>query len=56
MLLRRHSVAARITIFEGGHNIFPAVSFEWLSRQARGKKPDWAPGKAVTAEDGELSK
>ena len=56
VLLRRASAAARITIFEGGHNIFPAVSFEWLSRQERGKKPDWAPGKAVAAENGELSK
>lgn len=56
VLLRRQSAAARITIFEGGHNIFPAVSFEWLSRQERGKKPDWAPGRAVAAENGELSK
>ena len=55
VLLRRQSAAARITIFEGGHNIFPDISFEWLARQVKGRAPDWAPGKPVTAGDGTLS-
>ena len=56
VLLRRQSASARMTLFEGGHNIFPATAFEWLSRQVRGKAADWSKGHAVDAESGELSK
>ena len=56
VLLRRQSASARMTLFEGGHNIFPATAFEWLSRQVRGKAADWSKGHAVDAENGELSK
>ena len=56
VLLRRQSANARMTLFEGGHNIFPATAFEWLSRQVRGKSADWSKGHTVDAENGELSK
>ena len=56
VLLRRQSARARMTLFEGGHNIFPAIAFEWLSRQIKGKAPDWRPGSAVETGNGELSK
>ena len=54
VLLRRQSAAARLTIFEGGHNIFPAIAFEWLSRQVKGNAPDWSKGTAVETGSGEL--
>lgn len=50
--LRRTSGTVRMTLFEGGHDgSFPA-GFDFLSRQTRGEKVDWAlPEKAVaTAE------
>ena len=56
VLLRRQSATARITLFEGGHNIFPASAFEWLSRQVKGKAPDWEKGRKVNTGSGELSK
>lgn len=56
VLLRRQSANARITIFEGGHNIFPEIAFEWLSRQVKGQKADWAPGRSVGQSSGELSR
>jgi hypothetical protein len=56
VLLRRRSAAARMTLFEGGHNIFPAISFEWLSRQVRGKAADWNKGRSVDTESGELTR
>lgn len=56
VLLRRQSAAARLTLFEGGHNIFPATAFEWLSRQVKGSAPDWSKGTAVETGSGELSK
>lgn len=56
VLLRRQSAAARMTLFEGSHNIFPAIAFEWLSRQVGGKSPDWSTGKDIESESGELSR
>lgn len=56
VLMRRQSAAARMTLFEGGHNIFPAIAFEWLSRQIKGKSPDWRLGSVVEAGSVELSK
>lgn len=42
---RRQSNNARITIFEGGHNILCASAFQWLAKQVKGKKIDWSTGK-----------
>ncbi|MBO4512345.1 MAG: prolyl oligopeptidase family serine peptidase [Victivallales bacterium] len=44
---RRQSRNARITLFEGTHEIFCATACQWLSKQARGKKIDWQPGEAI---------
>ncbi|MBR6372385.1 MAG: prolyl oligopeptidase family serine peptidase [Victivallales bacterium] len=44
---RRQSRNARLTIFEGTHEIFFATACHWLSKQARGKKIDWQPGEAI---------
>ena len=44
---RRPSRNARLPIFEGTHEIFCATACHWLSKQARGKKIDWQPGKAI---------
>ncbi len=56
--LRRQSANVRMTIFEGGHNCFVGAAFDWLSRQRRGKAPDWNSGKPVTSEQnsGDLTK
>ena len=56
VLLRRQSANARMTLFEGGHNIFPSIAFEWLSRQIKNKTPDWRLGRVVEVGSGELSK
>ena len=44
---RRQSRNARMTLFEGSHEIFFATACEWLSRQSRGTKTDWNPGEAI---------
>ena len=54
--LRKQSNRVRLTLFEGGHDILPVVSAEWLARQASGKEPDWSAGKAVDSKSAELSK
>lgn len=54
--LRIQSKRARLTLFEGGHDILPSVSAEWLERQAFGKAPDWSAGKATDGSASELSK
>lgn len=56
VLLRRQSASARITVFEGGHNILTEAAFEWLARQVKGKSPDWSKGEKVDSGSGELSK
>lgn len=56
VLVRRQSAGARMTLFEGAHNIFPPIAFEWLARQSKGKAPDWATGQKVDAGSGTLSK
>lgn len=56
VLLRRQSASARMTLFEGSHNIFPFVAFEWLSRQSGNCAPDWNTGDAIETGSGELSK
>ena len=46
--LRKHSLTARLTLFEGGHDLLPEPAFEWLSRQISGQPADWSPGKVLT--------
>ena len=54
--LRKVSNSVRLTLFEGGHNIFPAISGDWLARQVSGKAPDLSPGEALDAGIEELTK
>lgn len=54
--LRKTSGMVRLTLFEGGHEAFPAVAAEWLARQTAGAPADWTPGKTVSGFMGELSK
>ncbi|MBE6399496.1 MAG: prolyl oligopeptidase [Lentisphaerae bacterium] len=42
---RRQSANARITIFEGGHNLLPFAAAQWLAKQVKGKNADWSAGK-----------
>ena len=44
---RRQSRNARLTIFEGTHEIFYLTGCQWLSRQVRGAAIDWRPGEAI---------
>lgn len=44
--LRKISGNARLTIFEGGHDLLPSAAINWLSRQRRNNAPDWSPGKS----------
>lgn len=54
---RRQSHNARLTLFEGGHTALVPAAFEWLSRQCKGQKTDWASGKCeFTLESKELTK
>lgn len=54
--LRKHSGCVRLTLFEGGHDIMPEISGEWLARQTGGAAPDWGPGRPLEARMSELSK
>lgn len=42
--LRIQSRTARLTLFEGGHDMLPEQAFEWLARQHRFSAPDWNVG------------
>jgi hypothetical protein len=42
VLFRRIAGAARITIFEGGHEQVTPAAFAWLSAQVKGKPADFA--------------
>lgn len=44
VLLRRTSQLARLTLFEGAHDLVPGPAFGFLERQERGKVPVWASG------------
>lgn len=46
VLFRRVAGAARLTIFEGGHDCEPSAALEWLSRQRRGTPADHRVGTA----------
>jgi len=39
VLFRRQSGAARVTIFQGGHEIIPAAALHWLANQQRIRAP-----------------
>jgi poly(3-hydroxybutyrate) depolymerase len=39
VLFRRHSGAARVTIFQGGHEIIPPAALQWLAKQQRMRAP-----------------
>jgi len=56
VLFRRQSGLARITIFEGGHDILFDTGMEWLARQKRGTAPDWSGGKVLKKGAVELAK
>ena len=54
--LRKVSNQARLTLFEGGHHIFPEISGEWLDRQSRGVPGDFSDGAPMENTVVELSK
>ena len=57
VLLRRTSGLARLTLFEGAHDLLPGPAFGFLERQARGVSPVWASGERFDAtESAELGK
>ena len=39
VLFRRQSGAARVTIFQGGHEIIPGAALQWLAKQKRMRAP-----------------
>ena len=46
--LRRTSANARLTLFEGGHDVNYAAGIDFLSRQRKGDKADWTlPAQAM---------
>lgn len=47
VLFRRVAGAARVTIFEGGHEIELSAALDWLSRQRRGAPANHRVGKGV---------
>ena len=52
VLFRRVAGAARITVFEGGHDSELSASLDWLSRQRRGEPPDFRLGKGSSQRSG----
>jgi pimeloyl-ACP methyl ester carboxylesterase len=44
VLLRRTSQLARLTLFEGAHDLLPSPAFGFLERQERGAAPVWSSG------------
>ena len=56
VLLRRTSALARLTIFEGGHDMLPGPAFGFLERQRRGAAPVWASGDVFDSQDTALGK
>ena len=49
--LRRISGNVRLTVFEGGHDIFYGAGADWLSRQKRGQAADWSDVAAAAERD-----
>lgn len=56
VLFRRQSNLARLTLFEGGHNLLEAQGLDWLARQSRNKTPDWSVGNSTQTHASELAK
>ena len=56
VLFRRVSGLARVTIFEGGHDMLPGPGFGFLERQVRGAAPVWESGEAYDSEKDKLGK
>lgn len=56
VLLRRTSGLARLTIFEGGHDILTAAAFGFLENQSAGKTPVWDSGSLSDSGETELTK
>ena len=59
VLLRRVSNNVRLTIFDGGHDLYETAALEWLSRQVKGKPVDWNAGPASAtnhSDNAELTK
>ena len=56
VLLRRTSGMARLTIFEGGHDILPEPAFGFLENQTAGKDPVWYSGEITDTNGTELTK
>ena len=54
--LRKISQRVRLTIFEGAHDCLPGVGGEWLGRQIRGGKVDFASGIRDVSVVSELTK
>jgi pimeloyl-ACP methyl ester carboxylesterase len=56
VLFRRRSNLARLTVFEGGHDLLPDMGMLWLARQNRRSPPDWSPGKSTRTGAVEITK
>ena len=55
VLLRKVSNKVRLTIFEGGHDLYEGAALEWLSRQVKGERADWKAGPVSAANDLDIS-
>lgn len=53
--LRRQSNRARLTLFEGGHEILFFPACQWLERQSRANGPDWSPVPEVMEPNGQTA-
>jgi len=51
VLFRKVSNNARLTIFDGNHELYEYAALEWLGRQVKGKPIDWAAGPASAADN-----
>lgn len=52
VLFRRESGMARVTIFEGGHDILAGPAFGFFEQQLRGKEPVWNSGDSADFRSG----
>jgi len=56
VLLRRQSATARLTLFEGGHDLLPGAAFGFFDRQSRGEYAVWESGNIYDPENDKLGK
>ena len=54
-LFRRTSGNARVTIFQGGHNILPEAGLMWLEKQRKGKPAVWEVGAGKTSQNATIA-